>query len=249
MSTGLSRIHARLSSVNLRSLLAVAILLSALTPANSAWALLIRLTHLESGAQVTIADGGAGDSNPVAGALTFIGSVGVFTINVSTGLSKPVFPASPTLGQMNLNSVNSSTSAGTLLLELTDINFPATHAGDLMGTVGGITQGAAEFWAYKHPANLAFSTGGAFSLHLGPFTGSFGDSTSAPHGPLIDPYSMTLVAQLIHGPGVTTTNFDFDVTNTATPVSLPGSLPLIATALLVLAIASRRGRIQGRNAI
>jgi hypothetical protein len=39
-------------------------------------------------------DGGAGDINPVEGAVTFSGSVGAFLINVTTGLSAPLIGGS-----------------------------------------------------------------------------------------------------------------------------------------------------------
>ena len=50
----------------------------------------IRVEDVGAGVGVVIADQGAGDSNPLPGAVTFIGSVGQFSLNVATGQSMPV---------------------------------------------------------------------------------------------------------------------------------------------------------------
>jgi hypothetical protein len=137
--------------INLRKLTILGALLCfalVLTAAPAQAALILRLT---SGADsVTVTDGDANDACPLLGCVTYIGDVGVFTVNVSTGLSDPLL-GGDSFAQMDLNSVNLSTSTGTLLIEFTDTDFAATGSGTLVGDVGGTvgTGGTAEFWAYK----------------------------------------------------------------------------------------------------
>src|SRR5262245_18482062 len=50
------------------------------------------------------ADNASCDLNPVLGAVTYLGSVGAFQINVTTGLSKPLLTGGNPL--MDLNTVN-----------------------------------------------------------------------------------------------------------------------------------------------
>jgi hypothetical protein len=202
-------------------------------------AMMLRLT---SGAStVTIADGGAGDLNATVGVITFSGAVGNFPVNVSTGLSKPLLPSSPTYTEMDLNSVNvSSSGGGTLIIELTDTDFPGmTTAGSFIGRVGGTTQGTSTFEAYKNSSNVEFDTTGADAeVHLGPFgPGAFSGTQSTGHG-ILGPYSMTLVATIVHT-GAQNTSFDFEIVN----VPEPASLALFALGLLGAGAAARRRKL------
>jgi hypothetical protein len=229
---GASMARAKVSRlVVMGGLLSFALVLTA-SPAQAA--LILRLT---SGADsITITDGGVGDVNPNAGVITFIGSVGTFLLNVTTGTS------TPSTASMDLNSVNvSSTSGGTLLIELTDTDFLATGDGTLRGDVGGTTQGAVQFWAYKCESNEAFCTSGSdAAIHLGPFSsGPFSGSETDGHGPL-DPYSMTLVAEIAHT-GTQVTTFDFQVQN----IPEPAILVLFGLGLGAMAWAGRRRRAKG----
>ena len=114
----------------LRRLSAVA---TALGLAASAHA--VGILTLESGlSSVSVTDGGVGDANPAAGATTFIGSVGVWNINVSTGLSYPV-TGSPVSPHIDLNSVNNSSGAGTLIITFSD-TFTTGELG-LLASIGG----------------------------------------------------------------------------------------------------------------
>lgn len=217
------------------------LLLLSAAPAQAA--LVLRLT--EGAATETIVDQSMDDANPAPGAVTFIGAVGAFTINVSTGLSKPVFPNTPTFASMDLNSVNTSNAPGTLLIELTDTDFvPFPIPGSLVGDVGGTTQGTVQFWAYKDPENQEFGESD-IALHLGPFTAppvAFAGSDSIGHGPLLSPYSMTLVAEITHGAGVNSTSFDFQLAN----VPEPALMTLFAVGLFGAGVSARR-RLAGQR--
>src|SRR5207244_4992543 len=61
----------------------------------------------DGGAPVTITDQLAGDMNPAVGAVTFLGPVGDFSFNVSTGFTKPIL-GSALSPSMDLNSVDIS---------------------------------------------------------------------------------------------------------------------------------------------
>src|ERR1043165_1553588 len=76
------------------------------------------------GNTVTITDGGLGDSNALAGAITWIGTLGTWNLNVSTGAGSAI--TGPMA--MDLNSINNTTAAGTLLIDFSENNFNAPSA-------------------------------------------------------------------------------------------------------------------------
>lgn len=217
-----------------KMLLLVAAIITVLGMTQSAYAGVFTLTLTQGASTVTVTD------TDLDGVITFSGVVGVFAVNVTTGLSKPFEPSGPGFGYMDLNSVNASTASGTLVIKLSDTDFPGGGpGGTLLGEVGGTTQGSAEFWGYKDPSNTLFGTSGALSVHMGPFTGgAFSGTDTFAHAPLAEPYSMTLVAEITHGTGTKNTSFDFSLQNNVIPE--PSSLLLIGTGLLGLGIVARR---------
>src|SRR5262245_33320809 len=81
----------------------------------------LRIEDVTNSVGVVITDNGANDSAPAIGQITFNGSIGTnFTVNVTTGLSKPII-GTGTAGQIDLNSVNvASTGPGVLRITLED---------------------------------------------------------------------------------------------------------------------------------
>ena len=93
-----------------------------LTMISAAHALSVRLS--DGTTTVTVDDQGAGDANPTLGAVTFSGPLGDFTVNVTTGTSKPILPqATLQLSSINILVASPSTLPQTLTIELTDIGF------------------------------------------------------------------------------------------------------------------------------
>ncbi len=124
------------------------------------------------GATVVVNDGGLGDANGAAGAVTWVGSIGVFSINVDTGLTKPVL-GSATSPHMDLNFVTAATAAGTLTLTFEDNNF--TYIGAFLDQIGGTltAPGGSSIIDY------VLKNGNQVTA-LGPFSpGAFSGSTTA----------------------------------------------------------------------
>ncbi|GAB4124737.1 MAG: hypothetical protein Tsb0027_23310 [Wenzhouxiangellaceae bacterium] len=108
-------------------------------PANAA---LVLMLDDGQGNVVTVTDGGANDSNPNAGEVTFIGSIGVWQSTVNTVFSKPGLEGA----QLDLNFGNRSTAAGTLTIMATDTDYllgsdPGSFS--LISTIGGTTTATA----------------------------------------------------------------------------------------------------------
>src|SRR5215472_1729141 len=78
------------------------------------------------GHSVDIVDGGLGDACGTADCVTFVGSVGNWTLNVTTGVDGSA--AAPAI--IHLNSVDTAVAnAGTLTITFSDTGFTATSPG------------------------------------------------------------------------------------------------------------------------
>jgi hypothetical protein len=88
---------------------------------------------------VTITDGSSGDSCPNVGCVTWIGTIGVWNINVDTGLTKPATGDATHL-DMDLSLVGHSTAAGTLTLTWSDDGYTVNGTG--VDGIGGTTDGS-----------------------------------------------------------------------------------------------------------
>lgn len=170
---------------------------------------------------VTVSDGGLGDMCPMASCVTFIGTIGVWAVNVSTGFSSSPFP------NIDLNSIDVSTTAGTLSILLGDTDFTlgaGTHQVPLGSGIGGTTVGSVSWHSGLNDSNINPATGGCC------------DQTGALYGPLgpgpfsqgnLDTYTadgtfaLALQVDITHT-GAGTTSFDYE-----------GKVPGPATLLLL----------------
>ena len=140
---------------------ALAILLTGMM--NSAYAILT-ISITQGATTFIVADGSALDMSGAAGVVTFIGNVGSFSVNVSTGISKPVV-GSPTFPQLDLNSVDVSSGAGgTLVLKVTDTDFVSTPFPGFYTELGGVSDGTIEVISGLDNLNTLFLTPTSTSL-------------------------------------------------------------------------------------
>jgi len=201
----------------LKAILAIAVV----TCAGSAYA--VPTLTLQSGATtITIADQGAGDSNPALGVVTFVGAIGVWNINVDTGSTKPAVT-----GEMDLAFLAHATAAGSLKITFSDSGFQGL---DLLADVIGGTR------ALNASVTDQILVNNVVVMTLGPFatgTTAFSGNTSA----LVDLSPSDVVSLVVtitaRGPG--TTSGDKNLGGTTVPDG--GS----AVALLGIALTGIEG--------
>jgi hypothetical protein len=135
-----------------------------------------------------------------AGQIVVSGSLGVWNINVSTGLTKPV-TGNATNPKMDLNTTNVSTAAGTLTIKFTDDGFgPIPNGTTFADSIGGTTNGtvtATELYDANNGTKGFFS--GTQIAILGPFSGpSFSGNTTSSGVAGTAPFSLTQVVTITH---------------------------------------------------
>lgn len=177
-----------------------------------------------------IGDNGAGDANPAVGAITFIGSVGNWTINVTTGLASPPGPGhSPSQPSIDLNSVNqfAGGAGGTLTIVFTADNL-GPISGILNHKTGGTQTGltSAQFIAGVNGTDVTHQT-----VTTSPFGVSQSGAVSTGTGATI-----SITAVLTAGRGPALTSFDSEVTVPDAGMTLA----LLGSGLTGLAFFARR---------
>jgi hypothetical protein len=208
-----------------------AILLGTMQPAQALF--MMRLT---SGDQsVTITDNGTGDLLPgTAGSILYAGQVGTFSLNIESGLSKPV-TGSETLPELSLTSQNSSTGSGTLTIELSDTDFggpvPQTYAFQtlLNGTyVPGSV--AAASWVDNENMEFGLSTPVG---NVGPIDSPYVTGMDIESASTLTPFSMTLITTVMHdGAGLTQFDANLSTTPAPTPAPEPATMALLGSGLV-----------------
>jgi hypothetical protein len=180
-----------------------------------------------AGHAVDILDGGAGDSCANANCITWIGSLGVWSINVSTGLDKNM-----TGDLIHLNSVDTATAAGNMTITLSDNGFTPGNVGGFTAAFGPLfgSGGTGSYSAYEDDTTK-FALTHQIGSTLTAAGSTSGGPASSPSG-----YALTQVVTLHFGNGGGTSSFDASIN----PVPEPAGVTLLGGVLLFSAAALRR---------
>ncbi|HUG18071.1 MAG TPA: PEP-CTERM sorting domain-containing protein [Planctomycetaceae bacterium] len=201
------------------------------------------------GNSVTIEDNGPGDMNDTIGVIVFDGTLGgdtTWTINVATGLSKPILGPD---ADMDLNSVNVATDGpGTLRISLTDTDYTsvANTSFGVQFEIGGTnsSQGIllAQFWG--DDSNSEFGMSELLGT-LGPFgDGAFSDTGNAVWSSQDGVFSLTQRITLVHNASGRS-SFNVNLTALGNPdlqeiVPEPASMSIMFLGTLLAGFGLRR---------
>lgn len=190
---------------------------------------------------VLVADNGAGDTNPLLGAVTTQSVIGNFMVGVTTGLTMPVI-GSPVMPTMDVNSVQVSMgTGGTVTIAFSEVNYGPLAAGSNLVSMamGGVTGGTVSWNAYYDTGNALFAQTSLIGS-LGAFSGgAFAGATAGQLG-IGSPFSITSVITINHGAGTKVSSFDAIIE----PVPEPGTIALLGSGIVGLFFFGRRKRTQ-----
>ncbi len=165
------------------------------------------------GTNITVIDNGPGDEDPGTGVIDYSPGTGHsgfsnWVVVASLGQTYPVL-GSPSEPSIDLSQVNSSsTRAGTFTVELSAAGFTAANPSSGWNfSVGGTVEngGTVNFSGFEDNTNTIFGTQNSlFSTANMPGPGAFSFTTSG-SVPTVNPYSMTIVANITHTRAGTTT--------------------------------------------
>jgi hypothetical protein len=146
----------------------------------------VSLSLFDGSTLVTCNDGDGCDSNSATGVVTYVGTIGNWTTNVTTALSYPEVGSQDNM-VLDLNSVNvSSSGGGSLAIFASDINYagpvfsgfvPALF--NVGGTLNGKSSSSVQFNAWVNADNSLFGQGILIGSTTFTMSGAFAYTTSA----------------------------------------------------------------------
>src|ERR1035437_7263274 len=118
----------------------------------------LQLTLSSGATTLVINDNGPGDFNPAVGQITYIGAVGNWALNVTTG----TLGTNPILDLSSVDTVaGSGTGTNSLTLKFSSTNLPGPQTAGFSAKVGGTltTQTTLMFSAYVDNTNTLYGMG------------------------------------------------------------------------------------------
>lgn len=191
----------------------------------------------------TTDDGTPADLSDQPGVVSFMGVLGSWTFNMTSGITKPALGSS-TAPVMELHdiSLSSSTTGGTLTIWFSEVGFGPT-APVAETVIGGVAEGKIKFETFKGVALFEESQALSSSTFN---SGYFGGTESVALGNSDGPYSLTQKVTITHKAGAKVSSFHAIIS--ASPAAVPdGGATLSLLGLGLVGVAFLRQRLSARN--